>query len=93
MQGRQRANRDEFRVVVSGVELSDADRERINLAVQQAALSAIADLDFGGDRAAFVLPISPKFPGRLPDWWGDLGHTQGIWIGPVLTDELERLIR
>lgn len=82
---------EEFRVVLNGVELSDAQRESLNNAIQQATLRAVADFDFGGDRTAALIPINPDKIGKLPPWWP--GGTRGIiWIGDLPGAEFERLV-
>jgi hypothetical protein len=82
--------REEFRVVLSGVELTEKQRESLNGAIQQATLRAVADFDFGGDRTAALIPINPDKVGKLPPWWG--GGTRGIiWIGDLPGSEFERL--
>lgn len=84
-------DRDEFRVVLSGVELSAAQKEALNSAIQQATLRAVAEFDFGGDRTAAMIPVNPKLSGKLPPWWD--GRTWGIiWIGNLPDGEFERLV-
>ena len=71
--------RHEFRVVVNDIELPDEVLQRINEAVQKAAVSELARVDLGGD---FHVRF-PRFP-RPP------GSTWGIWIDPISNDELDR---
>ncbi|HEY7030475.1 MAG TPA: hypothetical protein VH482_04060 [Thermomicrobiales bacterium] len=72
--------RQEFRVVVSGMEVPPDLQERLNVAIQRATLEVFADLDFGGDRAAVALPLEVK------------GQTQGIWIAQVARKDAEGLV-
>jgi hypothetical protein len=72
----------EFKIVVEGVEL-DKDQERLlRDELQKVALKHIAQLDFGGDRGALILPLPGRLaPGQFPN-----GGTQGI-IARVLEGE------
>ncbi len=81
--------RQEFRIVISGVDFPEEHRARLNSALQQATLHAIADLDFGGDRAAIAIPISRNFPSSFGN--DPLGTTLGMWVKPVSTDDLKKL--
>lgn len=76
------SKREEFRVVISGIELSDADRDRINTAVQQAALGAIGELKIPTARRTALVPVNPG-TSKLPEWWTNPGGTKGIWIGDI----------
>jgi hypothetical protein len=67
--------RHEFRVAIDGIDLDQATVARISEAVQSAALSAMATLDFKGDFAARI---------------GD-GGTQGIQIVALPGDVAERI--
>jgi len=69
------ASKHEFRVAIDGIDLDEATVARINEAVQSAALSAMATLDFKGDFAARI---------------GD-GGTQGIQIVALPEDMAERI--
>lgn len=90
MKSRDRAARQEFRVVLSGLELGDDQLYKVNAAIQQAALMAIADIDTRGDQVAAIIPISPKLSTKLPPWWD--GGTWGIWwIDRLPGEEFERL--
>ncbi len=87
----KKAGHEEFRVVLSGLDLSDDQLQQVNGAIQRAALQAIADLDLKGDRAAALLPVNPRLSGKLPPWWD--GHTWGIWwVDQFAAEEFERLI-
>ena len=78
--------RQEFRVVISGLELPREQQERLASAVQQAALEVFASLDFGGDRAAVAIPL-----GNGGGTHGG-GTTQGIHIVAVARSGLESLV-
>jgi hypothetical protein len=75
--------RHEFRVSISGLDLSAAQRQNVCQALQGALLQSMADLDFGGDRVALALPIGN----------GEGGRTQGLWAGAVNRNELENLVQ
>lgn len=62
-----RGGSHEFRVVIEGIELSDEHVQRLNRAMQSAALQELAKL-----------PIEVDFGVRIPrkEWLG-------IWIGPL----------
>lgn len=63
MAGAKQGRDHEFRVVFRGLDLTDAQAQQINEAVQRAAQQIVADLDFGGDRQAVLIP---KLVGRFP---------------------------
>jgi hypothetical protein len=69
------ADRHEFRVEIEGIQLDQRTLARINEAIQGAALSAMATLDFKGDFAARI---------------GD-GGTDGIQIVALPGDVAERV--
>jgi hypothetical protein len=73
---------NEFRVSINGLALSAEQREGVCRAMQQALMQALADIDFGGDRVAFALPIRDN---------GN-GGTQGIRGGAMERSAVERLI-
>lgn len=69
----QKANRQDFRVVLNGVDLPKEHADQLNAAIQQAALQVIAGLDFGGDKAAVT----------IKDF-----RTKGIWVEVLGLPEL-----
>lgn len=69
------ARKHEFRVAIDGIDLDEETVARINEAIQRAALSAMATLDFKGDFAARI---------------GD-GGTQGIQIVALPGDVADRI--
>jgi hypothetical protein len=75
-----KGRRQEFRVVFTGVDLPKEHQERLNVALQQATMQVLADLDFGGDRAAVAIPLKGN------------GGTQGIWISELPRGDLEGLL-
>ena len=73
----KREARHQVTVVIDGVDLSDDVLQRINGAVQKAAITALADIDLQGDfRVHF-----PRFP--RPDWWG-------LWLDPIGPEQLDK---
>lgn len=65
--------RQEFKVVVNGLELPEDAQQRVAAAVYKAAVGSLADLDYKGDAASFFIGR----PGRF-DWqWA------GGIIGPI----------
>lgn len=73
-------SRQEFRVVLDGVELSEEAAERVNAAVQRAAMAALADVDTQGDLRVFLPPWKERFP---------FGRTVGIMIERIEREQLE----
>jgi hypothetical protein len=69
------SRKHEFRVAIEGIDLDERTVARINEAIQSAALSAMATLDFQGDFAARI---------------GD-GGTQGIQIVALPADVADQL--
>ncbi len=73
----ERGKRQQFTVVIDGVDLDDEVLARVNSAIQKAAITALADLDLQGD-FRFHFPRYPR-----PEWWG-------LWLDPILPDQLEK---
>jgi hypothetical protein len=69
------SGKHEFKVAIEGIDLDERTVARINEAIQGAALSAMATLDFKGDFAA-----------RISD-----GGTQGIQIVALPSEMGEQL--
>jgi len=74
----QRRARHEFRVVIDGADLSQDAVQRINAAVQKAALTELATVDLAGDYR-FRLPL----PHPQPPWWG-------LWLQRLSKEQLDR---
>lgn len=72
------AGRHEFKVMISGLELTDEVVESVNAAIQKAAIAELARIDLGGD-------FRVRFPGgiRRPEWLG-------LWLERVRADQLEK---
>jgi hypothetical protein len=85
--------REEFRIVITGLRLTDEQRDKLDAAIQQAALRAVSDLDFGGDQASVIFPLSAASSKRLPDWADNLGTTRGLWIGELPDESLQRWLQ
>lgn len=49
-------SRQEFTVVIDGIDLDEDQKRMVSQAVQQAAANALAATDFKGDFASFQLP-------------------------------------
>jgi hypothetical protein len=73
-----RESRADFRVVFDGVRLDDGQRERVAIAVQKAALEALAASDVRLDQPIVIGHGGFKL---RPEW-------RGIWIldGPAAAD-------
>jgi hypothetical protein len=73
----KQGQRHEFKVMISGIELSDEVVGAVNAAIQKAAIAELGRLDLGGD-------FRVRFPGgiRRPEWWG-------LWFEPVRPDQLK----
>lgn len=69
--------RHQFTVVIDGVDLNDEVLQRVNGAIQKAAVTALADIDLQGD-FRFVFPRFPR-----PIWWG-------LWLDRIRPDQLEK---
>jgi hypothetical protein len=67
----------EFKVVLDGFDLSPELETRIREAIQKVVMHEIAELDFGGDRAAAVLKLENG------------GGTQGI-VCAVLDERISK---
>ncbi|HEX8646547.1 MAG TPA: hypothetical protein VF715_06575 [Thermoleophilaceae bacterium] len=61
----------QFRVVLDQIELDEKQHRQLDKALQRATLQFLAELDFGGDRVAFVSPRILRPP------------LAGIWIRKV----------
>jgi hypothetical protein len=70
--------RHEFRVIIDGVDLDQDVQERMNAAIQKAAVTELASVDLRGDfRLRFPFPL------KRPPWlWG-------IWIDPISQEQLD----
>ncbi|MFH0522186.1 hypothetical protein ACHBTE_34135 [Streptomyces sp. M41] len=83
-----REGKHEFRVVLDGIELSDQQRNQISLAVQKAALEALAKVN---PRSPGPLIVGHTHPRLRPEWLG-------IWVidgarGLELGEQIEQLGR
>jgi hypothetical protein len=74
----QKKARNEFRVVIDGIELGDEVAQRISSAVQKAAMTELAGIDLEGDFRIRLPPIVP----RPPRW--------GIWVDILSKDQIGR---
>lgn len=73
--------RQEFKFIVSGLDLPDDAQQRVAAAVYKAAVGSLADLDLKGDTASFFIGRAGRFDWR---WAGGI-------VGPIdiFTEGLE----
>jgi len=70
----------EFKISLDGVSLSPEQESALRVAIQRVVMDHIADLDFGGDRRAAILPLMPN------------GSTQGMEVVVADSTQVQRAV-
>jgi hypothetical protein len=76
----------EFKVVLEGIKLTPTQQSALREDLQRVALKHLAELDFGGDRGAAILPLGEKAIGPH-------GGTQGIVARVLEPKVVQQLFR